>query len=219
MSRWLLLGIAILFGLLAPACSEGARGDKMPTPPQELLPTPIDTAPPPILYPPHDPAATYPVIRTWAQVLTYEPYAYLKPLPPPESTEVDGVYGKLDPGEPQWWRCARCPDFRRAGGNWRLMLHQGTLRMYYEVTGFSTVSSYAVTGDKLELFNDPHCPYETGEYTWTIKDRQLNLIEVGDTCAIHLRAENLTNQPWNSCQPPNIEAGATDHWIRPPACG
>ncbi len=181
--------------------------------------TPIDTAPPPILYPPHDPAATYPVIRTWEQVLTFQPYAYLKALPAADKTDIDGVFGKLDPGQPQWWRCARCADFKLAGGNWRLMLHQGTLRMYYEVTGFSTISSYAVDGDSLELFNDPHCPYETGTYTWRLEGNELSFTEVNDQCAIHLRAENLTHQPWRSCQPPNKEAAVTDHWIRPPACG
>jgi hypothetical protein len=181
-------------------------------------PAPV-TAPPPILYPPRDPAATYPVIRTWPEVLEFQAYPYLEPLPPDEASAADGVYGKVEPGDPQWWRCARCPDFRLSGGNWRLMLHQGTMRMYYEVTGFSTVASYEVAGEQLRLFNDPHCPYEVGEYVWTLENGALQLTEVQDECAIHLRAENLTHQSWISCQPPNTEAGITDHWIRPPGCG
>jgi hypothetical protein len=219
MSRWALLGFVLLIGQVSNGCSAGRARPGVPSATPAGTATPLVTAPPPILYPPRDPAATYPVIRTWSEVLTFTPYAYSRALPSPEGTPVDGVYGKLDPGEPQWWRCARCPDFRRAGGNWRLMLHQGTMRMYYEVTGFSTVSSYYVSGDTLELFNDPHCPYESGEYTWRLEDRELVLIEVKDACALHLRAENLTNQPWRTCQPPNIEAGVTDHWIRPPGCG
>lgn len=211
--------ISICIGLVMWGCTVAPTPPTMPGGSQEVLPAPIDTAPPPILYPPRDPAATYPVIRTWQEVLTFEPHGYLEPVPIAQSTEIDGVYGKLDPGEPQWWRCARCPDFRLAGGNWRLMLHQGTMRMYYEVTGFSTVGSYEVQGDMVKLFNDPHCPYETGEYTWNTTGAELTLIEIHDPCAIHLRAENLTRQPWRSCQPPNHEAGATDHWIRPPACG
>jgi hypothetical protein len=186
------------------------------TPPPGLPPV---TAPPPILYPPRDPAATYAVIRTWSEVLEFRAYPYLEPLPPVESTEIDGVYGKVELGEPQWWRCARCPDFRLSGGNWRLMLHEGTMRMYYEVTGFSTVASYEVAGEQLRLLNDPHCPYEVGEYTWILEDGKLQLTEVQDQCAIHLRAENLTHLPWISCQPPNTEAAITDHWIRPPGCG
>ena len=54
------------------------------------------TAPIPILYPPHDPAATYPVIRTWTEVVGYEPYPYAVELPAPESTAIDGIYAKLD---------------------------------------------------------------------------------------------------------------------------
>lgn len=177
------------------------------------------TAPPPILYPPHDPAATYPVIRTWTEVLNFHPFPYLKPLPPAQASGLDGVYAKFDPGEPQWWRCARCPDFKLTGGGWRIMLHQGTMLMYYEVTGFSTVASFTVDGNHLELFNDPHCPYETGGYTWSLEDGSLVLTELQDTCAIHLRAENLVHQPWISCQPRNTEAAISDHWIRPKGCG
>lgn len=194
----------------------------MPTPglrETPLMSTTIPTAKPPILYPPHDPEATYPVIRTWEEVLDFQPYAYFRRLPAAETTRIDGVYAKVDPRPPQWWRCARCADFMLAGGNWRLMLHQGTMRLYYEVSGFSTISSYSVDGNKLELYNDPHCPYEIGTYEWKMEAEALVLIEVQDTCAIHLRAENLTHQPWVSCQPPNAEAGATDHWIRPPGCG
>jgi hypothetical protein len=29
---------------------------------------------------------------------------------------------------------------------------------------------------------------------------------------------NLTNFPWQSCQPANIEAAITDHWAKPPGC-
>lgn len=176
------------------------------------------TAPIPILYPPHDPAATYPVIRSWTEVVGYEPYPYARELATPEWTAIDGVFAKFDGSTPQWWRCARCPDFLKAGGNWVLMLHQGTMHLYYAVTGFSTVSSYAVRDDQIELFNDPHCPYETGEYSWSIQDGGLKFAEINDPCAIHLRAENLTFQPWYSCQPPNTEAAISDHWIRPSGC-
>jgi hypothetical protein len=199
--------------------TSAAGGDTGGQPTASLSPTVLATAPPPILYPARDPAATYPVIRTWSEVLEFHPYSYLLPLPVPGASGIDGVYGKFDPGEPQWWRCARCADFRLAGGNWRLMLHRGEMRMYYEVTGFSTIGSYAVRGDRLELFNDPHCPYEVGTYSWSLEEGTLRLLEVQDTCAIHLRAENLVHQAWISCQPPNVEAAVTDHWIRPAGCG
>ena len=215
---WALLLIAALLG----ACSTAAPNRStlsVGTAPTASPAGAYPTAKPPILYPPHDASATYPVIRTWTEVLEFKPYAYLRPLPTARKTEIDGVYGKLDPSKPQWWRCARCADFMLAGGNWRLMLQEGTLRLYYEVTGFSTVSSYTVDGDRLTLFNDPHCPYETGLYTWRLTEGALDLAEVQDTCAVHLRVENLTHQSWISCQPPNVEAAATDHWIRPAGCG
>ena len=170
------------------------------------------------LYPPHDPAATYPVIRTWEQLLDFRPYPYLRPLAAPQSSAMDGLYAKLDPREPQWWRCARCADFMLAGGIWKILLFQGRMLLYYEVTGFSSVASFAVDGDRVELFNDPHCPYDVGGYTWRIQDRALLLFEQRDECAIHLRAANLTEQPWVSCQPPNSEAAVSDHWIRPAGC-
>jgi hypothetical protein len=215
--RW----IQMLSLLLLTACQAASRPAALPATaqPAAAASTPIPTAPPPILYPPHDPEATYPVIRTWTEVLEFEPFPYLKPLPPEEATALDAVYAKTDPSRPQWWRCARCADFMLAGGNWRLMLHQGTMRMYYEVTGFSTVASYSIDGNRLDLFNDPHCPYEIGQYTWSLENRSLRFSEVQDSCAIHLRAENLTHQPWISCQPPNSEAAVTDHWIRPSGCG
>jgi hypothetical protein len=39
-----------------------------------------------------------------------------------------------------------------------------------------------------------------------------------DECAIGLRAANLSARPWSACQPPNIEAAITDHWLRPAGC-
>ena len=34
---------------------------------------------------------------------------------------------------------------------------------------------------------------------------------IDDDCAIKLRALNLMEVPWNSCQPPGIEAANTEH--------
>jgi len=92
------------------------------------------------------------------------------------------------------------------------------MRLYYEVTGFSTVAWYVIDGERLEFQNDPHCPYDVGAHKWKVSDGNLELEEIEDTCAIHLRAENLTHQPWISCQPPNTEAAITDRWIRPSGC-
>jgi hypothetical protein len=151
-------------------------------------------------------------------VLEFTPYPYSTPLPPADTSPLDGVYAKFDPGDPQWWNCRRCPDYLPAGGEWRLWFDKGILRIYYEVTGFAAVASYTVHGDQLYIFNDPHCPFDTGEYTWQLEAGALQLQEVQDECAIHLRARNLSQQAWLSCQPPNWEAAVSDHWIKPPGC-
>ncbi len=173
---------------------------------------------PPGLYPPHTPGATYPPLRSWLDVLRFTPFPYATPLPPEERTPIDGVYALFDPAEPQWWNCRRCPDFLAGGGSWRLQFDRGTMHLFYEVTGFGSVGSYVVQDDHVFLFNDPHCLYDVGEYTWRFDEAGLVLAEVADACAIHLRAVNLTRQPWVSCQPPNREAAVSDHWMRPQGC-
>jgi hypothetical protein len=92
------------------------------------------------------------------------------------------------------------------------------MRLFYEVTGFATASSFTVDGDRLFLFNDPHCLYDFGEYTWRLEQGNLVLSEVSDECAIHLRAINLTRQGWRPCQPPDALAAASDMWGKPPGC-
>jgi hypothetical protein len=44
------------------------------------------------------------------------------------------------------------------------------MRLYYEISGFATASSFTVDGDRLFLFNDPHCLYDVGEYTWELAE-------------------------------------------------
>lgn len=188
---------------------------RSPTPPSTLESAAYT---PPGLYPAHTPGATYPPLRRWSDVLQFTPYPYATPLPPENRTPIDGVYGLHDPAELPWWNCRRCPDFLPGGGNWRLQFDRGTMHLYYEVTGFGSVGSYFVQDDRVFLFNDPHCLYDVGEYSWRLEENTLILEEVRDACAIHLRAVNLTRQPWVSCQPPNTEAAVTDHWIRPPGC-
>jgi hypothetical protein len=169
-------------------------------------------------YPPHTPGATYAPLRHWSDTLKFTPYPFTTPLPPVEYTPIDGVYALHDPAEPQWWNCRRCPDYLPAGGDWRLQFDRGVMHFFYEVTGFASVASYTVQGDQLYLFNDPHCLYDVGVYTWRLEAGALTLEEVQDACAIHQRAVNLTRQPWLSCQPRNLEAAVSDHWIKPPGC-
>ena len=160
----------------------------------------------------------------WTRLLLEIPVPFTRPLPPEEWTPIDGTYAKFDPSDPQWWACRRCADYRPAGGIWKLQFNQGAMRIFYNVTGWRSIASYTVSDNRLYIFNDPHCPEEVGEYTWHIEDkwgledRILILEVINDSCSINLRGENLSDLPWDSCQPPNPMTGASDHWHKSPGC-
>lgn len=160
----------------------------------------------------------------WDGLLLDMPVAFTTPLPDGDWTPIDGTYAKLDPTDPQWWACRRCADYRPAGGIWKLGFTKGVMRIYYDVTGWRSIASYTVADDRLFIFNDPYCPQEVGEYTWKmedkwgLEDRSLIMNAIKDTCSISLRAENLSAMPWESCQPPNLLTGASDHWRKTPGC-
>jgi len=170
-----------------------------------------------------NPVADAPV-DAWTSLLQVTPSPFTTPLPDATWTPIDGHYAKFDPSEPQWWACRRCADYRPAGGIWKLQFSRGVMRIYYNVTGWRSVASYTVSEDKLYLFNDPYCPQDVGEYTWKLndkwglEDRELSLEVVKDSCSINLRGENLSELPWDSCQPPNQMTGASDHWHKAPGC-
>lgn len=146
------------------------------------------------------------------------PYPYTTPLPPPVVTDLDGLYAKIDPKPGTPVPCRRCPDYAPEGGAWQLSFDKGTYRVFHVPTGWRSVGSYTVSGNQLTLFNDPVCHDKVGRYTWIVKNSELTFQEIDDPCAIHLRAVNLTRQPWSSCQPPNAEAAVTDHGLKPAGC-
>lgn len=160
----------------------------------------------------------------WSDLLAQTPIPHTTPLPESEWTPIDGTYAKIDPSQPQWWACRRCADYRPAGGIWKVQFDKGVMRIYYPITGWRSIASYSVAGDRLFIFNDPYCPQEVGEYLWNLEDewnlpnRRLAIEVASDPCSIQLRGENLSNQPWYSCMPPNEMTGASDHWHKPPGC-
>jgi hypothetical protein len=92
-----------------------------------------------------------------------------------------------------------------------MSFNQGIMRIYYEVTGWFSIASYSTTEDRLTLFNDPFCPFDTGEYNWDLQGDQLILNPIDDSvCAFRLRADNLSKQPWLSC--------SNSTGIQPPGC-
>jgi len=162
--------------------------------------------------------------NAWYDLLDVIPIPYTTPLPETKWTPIDGTYTKLDPALPQWWACRRCADYRPAGGIWKLQFDKGVMRIYYPITGWRSIASYTVSGNELQIFNDPYCPQEVGKYRWNLEDewnlpdRRLIIEVENDSCSINLRGENLSNQPWYSCLPPNEMTGASDHWHKPPGC-
>ena len=142
------------------------------------------------------------------------PFPYASPLPPSLPREIDGIYAKIDLSPPQYWKCLRCADYRPVGGIWKLKFDRGVMRIYYEVTGWFSIASYSFSGNRLQLFNDPFCPADIGQYTWELKDGNLELHEIDDQCAFGLRGQNLSNQPWPACSQPEGAAPKQN----PPGC-
>lgn len=175
---------------------------------------------------PTAPPTTAEPTDVWAAALNKAPFPYLLPLPVPKLTPLDGTYTKVELKETPPVHCLRCPDYAPEGGIWKLNLHRGVFRVLHEATGWQSIGSFVVTRDRwtsgapdqLLLFNDPTCPDAIGLYAWHFEEGSLVLDVIDDTCAIYLRAMNLTGLPWLSCQPPNLEAGITDHWLKPSGC-
>lgn len=138
-------------------------------------------------------------LEPWAALLSMTPVPFATRLPPADPGPMDGLYAKLDPSWPQWWSCRRCADYRPAGGMWRLQFDRSVIRIYYEVTKWKSLASYEVRGDRLFLFNDPYCPFDTGEYEWSRSETDLSLHVIQDVCAFDLRAKALSEQTSQSC--------------------
>lgn len=84
---------------------------------------------------------------------------------------------------------------------------RGVMHIYYEVTGWRSLASYRVSGNRLFLFNDPYCKYETGEYQWKLEDETLKLEVVNDPCSFELRGKNLSKYSWDVCLQNESEKG------------
>jgi len=197
---------AIVILLLIVACSPGPTAQ--PSIPGIATSTPT---------PANSPVAPTPT-DSWSALLQRTPFPYTTPLPAPTRTILDGTFTKLDPRDAPHVPCRRCPDYAPEGGIWKLHLDNGVFRIFHKDTGWRSIASFTVSGNRLMLFNDPYCTDVVGTYTWKLEERALTLQVIEDECAIRLRAMNLTSLPWLSCQPPNAEAAVTDHWFKPPGC-
>ena len=154
----------------------------------------------------------------WSELLEKTPYPHTAPLPARVPTALDGTYTKFDPKKAAPVACRRCPDYVPEGGLWKLNLSNGVFRIFHQLTGWRSIGSIVVDGNRVRLFNDPTCMKVMGTYRWALKAGHLVLQVVEDECAIGMRAKNLTQLPWLSCQPPSMEAGFSGHWNKPPGC-
>lgn len=165
-------------------------------------------------------------------IIEVAPFPYSLPLPPSTPSAVDGLYSRRVPFEGTPVPCKRCAGYRLEGGLWTLYLDKGVFKVFQQDTDFQAVGSFVASGNRLSIFNDPFCEEDltmVGTYTWEIDDNSLTLQALQDNCSIGLRAKNLTLARWIktpvdltqralTCQPPNREAGITDHWKKPPYC-
>lgn len=156
--------------------------------------------------------------EVWTGLLQRQPYPYRVPLPEPERSPVDGTYTKVVAAAAERVHCLRCPDYAPEGGIWKMNLNRGVMRILHIDSRWKIIGTFIVAGDRILLANDPVCLDELGLYRWRLKDGQLVFEVIDDPCAIKLRAMNLTQQPWRSCRPPNIEAAVTEHWPKPEGC-
>ena len=154
----------------------------------------------------------------WTEMLQKTPFPHTAPLPPQVPTVLDATYTKFDPKERPPVPCRRCPDYVPAGGIWKLNFNNGVYRIFHDYTGWRSIGSFVVDGNRVRLFNDPTCMEATGAYAWKLEAGRLSFQVIEDECAIGMRAKNLTMLPWMSCQPPSMEAGYSGHWNEPPGC-
>jgi hypothetical protein len=94
------------------------------------------------------------------------------------------------------------------------------MRIYYEVTGWKSLASYTVSGNRLYLFNDPYCKEATGEYKWDLANGNLTLEVIDDPCSFQLRGRNLSGGIWEGCPIGNGDGveqprGCTDVVVEP----
>lgn len=138
----------------------------------------------------------------WTELLQKTPYPHTAALPDRVRTALDGTYCKFDPKTTPPVPCRRCPDYLPEGGIWKLSFDKGVFRIFHDVTGWRSLGSFIVDGDRVQLFNDPCCIDMKGVYRWNLAEGRLILRVIEDKCAIGLRARNLTQLPWLSGEKP-----------------
>jgi hypothetical protein len=75
-------------------------------------------------------------------------------------------------------------------------LDRGIFRLFHRQTGWNSLGSFTISGDRVTLFNDLNCPESVGVYAWRREAGQLIFDVVEDECGFGLRTERFVNLPW-----------------------
>jgi hypothetical protein len=122
---------------------------------------------------------------------TLLPYPFMSPTPAPAATPLDGTYlrtltfaelGGARIAMPN--RCLRCPPYRIDPGVSSLIFTRGAYYLHHHLSGFRTMGSFVVEGDRVTLFNDPNCPQTPGVYEFDVARHGLRLRVVAEDCPI-----------------------------------
>jgi hypothetical protein len=125
------------------------------------------------------------------------PYPYTTPVPPRETTAIDGTFVRRLPSTGSHVHCRRCAPYRLEGGHARLTLSEGEFFLKHKLAGFASLGHYVVSGDEVEFFNDPNCPTMRGRYRWSLEDGRLEFEVIEDECPYaDLRSRYLTAKQW-----------------------
>lgn len=210
----IVLCLAAVFALLLAlaACTPGAW---LPVPPAPITPELTASAAAATASP--LPATTTP--DRWQEINLWTPYPFTTPQPPFASTAIDGLYVYDDTVHaPSRTPCRRCPPYPPLAGVWKLKLDKGIFRVIHPDTGWRTLGSFAVDGERVSFFNDPNCHLAVGVFGWKADENGLAMQLLDDDCELGTRALLFTGGLWRRCQPPNQEAAVSGHWKTPPGC-
>lgn len=131
----------------------------------------------------------------WRSFLQQTPYIYSLPAVE-KPTPIDGTYAKEAKKKGYIIPCRRCPEWIPNPGIWRLRLSRGVYWIINTNTGWRSIGTYVVSGDRVIFANDPCCIYSVGVYSWSFNEGKLELKMIDDPCAIKQRGKNLSEVTW-----------------------
>ncbi len=128
-----------------------------------------------------------------------EPYPFVTPLPPVAATALDGLYDRepTDTFEGDWAECRRCPPYFVDRGRSELTFRLGRWTNTHMQPHQLTNGHFTLEGDRLIIINDPMCPFDRGQYRYTLTNGVLTLTVVNDPCAFGERTRDLTELAWH----------------------